>query len=67
MHTPEQRAAYVNAQVACALIEAMGMMADNLFMERNSDTVEYGKEAFEKLINKYGIHHNAVIGYLREV
>jgi len=67
MNTPEQRAAYINAQVACAMIEAMGMQAENMHRENASGYVPYGEEAFDALIAKYGIDHNSVIGYLREV
>ena len=67
MDTAEKRVAYVNTQVACAQIEAMGMVAENQFRKDNGLSVAYKDEDFNSLINKYGIHHNAVIKYLREV
>ena len=67
MNTPEQRAAYINAQVACAMIEAMGMKAQNEYRMQVGDTLEYLLNDFENLISKYGIDHNSTIGYMREV
>lgn len=59
--TDEQRAAFVFSQSACALIEAMGMVAENKHREQCGHSVAYGDEAFAALIDKYGIHHNAVL------
>ena len=59
--TEEQNAAYVFSQSACALIEAMGMVAENKQREGLGHSMAYTEEAFDALINKYGIHHNAVI------
>lgn len=56
--TPEQNAAYVMAQSACALIEAMGMQADN---QQHPQDQPYTGQDFAALIERYGIHHNAVI------
>jgi hypothetical protein len=59
--TEEQNAAYVFSQSACALIEAMGMVAENAHRQQCGNSIAYGEEAFNALINKYGIHHNAVV------
>ena len=61
----EARVAFINSQVVCASITAMGMMAENEVCRMKGVLPEYYKEDFDKLINEYGIHHNAVIGYLR--
>ena len=61
--TPEQKAAYVQSQAACALIEAMGMQALNMQRERQGYSMAYDDEAFFALIEKYGIHLNAVHAY----
>ena len=59
--TDEQNVAYVNAQVACALIEMEGMKADNIKRtQMNLPPLFRGKD-FNALIEKYRIHHNAVI------
>lgn len=59
--TEEQNAAYVSSQSACALIEAMGMVAENTHRQQCGKIIVYGEEAFNALINKYGIHHNAIV------
>ena len=59
--TPEQAAAYVNSQVACATIEAAGMTALNMQRESLGLSMAYEDDAFDALINKYGIHHNTVL------
>ena len=67
MNTIEQRAAYINAQVACAQIEAMGMIAENMQAQQEGRNMVYHYHDFTALANKYGIHHNAVLTYLGEV
>jgi hypothetical protein len=58
--TEEQRAAYVNAMSTCAMIEAMGMEAENKQRERLGLSMAYNDEAFFGLIEKYNIRHNGV-------
>ena len=55
--SPEQEAAYIMAQAACAVIEAMGMAAANKECERKGEEPKYSEEEFFKLAEKYGIHH----------
>lgn len=62
--TPEQKAAYVNAQVACAMIEAMGMQAENMGRVHRGTAMAYNDEHFSALIEKYGLHHNAIHEYV---
>jgi hypothetical protein len=57
--------AYVHSQCACAIIEAMGMVAANKERKQRGHSLAYGEEAFQKVIEKYGIHHNAVLSTLR--
>jgi len=59
--TEEQKAAYVNAQATAALIEAMGMAAENMQREQHGQSIAYNEKAFQDVIEKWGIHHNAVI------
>lgn len=61
--SPEQKAAYVNSQAACAMIEAMGMHADNQSAVYNKVPPPWIKSDFDQLQVKYGIHHNAVHDY----
>ena len=65
--TSEERVAFINAMVACAEIEAKGMEAENQNRLRRGESIAYGENAFYSLIGKYGIHHNAVLGYLRDL
>lgn len=58
----EEQAAYIMAQAACALIEAMGMQAANSQYPENQP---YQKKDFDAVIERYGIDHNAVIGFFR--
>ncbi len=59
--TPEQDAAYIISQSACAMIEAMGMQAQNQLATAEGASLPYGEHEFKALIEKHGIHHNAVM------
>jgi len=63
--SPEQQAAYINAQVACALIKTASMTAENHFYMIQKGFPKYGEDKFLDLINEYGIHHNATMGIIR--
>lgn len=60
--TDEQKAAYVIAMSAGAIIEAFGMVAENQQRVRRGEALAYPEEAFTKLMLHRGLHHNAVIG-----
>ena len=64
--TNEQRAAYVMSQSACALIEAMGMQAENKQRETLGQSMAYDEQAFLDAITRNGIYHNAVMSTLLE-
>lgn len=57
-----QQSAYIISQAACAIIEAMGMLAKNQQRVMAGKGPIYDDTAFDELANKYGIHHNNVIG-----
>lgn len=59
-----ERAAYLNSQVACALIEAAGMTAENMQREHRGESMAYTASDFNYLAEKFGIHHNAALGAL---
>ena len=59
----EQRLTYINAMIVCAQIECAGMVADNENSKVIGHSMVHNKEDFDRVINKYGIHHNAVISY----
>lgn len=63
--TPEQQAAYVFSQSASALIEAMGMLCENIERARRDESLAWNNEEFTGLIDKYGISHDAVLGPFR--
>lgn len=56
------RVAFIQAQVVCAQAELLGMAAAN---SQYPEDQPYTKEDFDAVPVKYGIHHNAVIEYLR--
>ena len=58
--TPEQSAAYLNAAVARAIIEALGMVAENTWRMITDETVSYVEADFCELIDKHGIGPMAV-------
>jgi len=58
--TDEQKAAYIYAQAACANAEIEAMKADNQYRKMRGGTIAYDGDAFREIIEKYGIHHNAI-------
>jgi hypothetical protein len=58
----EQKVAYIQAMVACALIEMEGMKAENQHRLNCGESIAYGKEQFDGIIERLGIHHNGVLG-----
>ena len=56
--------AYVHSQIACAMIEAMGMVADNQQRVSVGESPAWVLAHFLAVIEKYGIHHNAVLSTL---
>ena len=59
--TEDQKVAYVQAQTVCAMAEIMGMQAENMQRAVLGDSMAYDADAFFSVIEKYGIHNNAVI------
>ena len=64
--TPEQKAAYINGQVACALIEMESMKAENEAAKLRGDPPGYLRDDFLELIEKYAIAHNSTLGIFHE-
>ena len=64
--TLEERAAYINSQVACALIEMEGMKAENMQRAHLGQSMAYSDTSFIALIERYGIGYNAVLSYLTD-
>jgi hypothetical protein len=62
--SPEQGAAYVQAMVACSLIECEAMKAENYRCEQAGLPHRYKYEDFMGLLDKYGIHYNSIHEYI---
>lgn len=63
--TELEKVAYLQAQTACAIITALGMLSENLWKLKIGETSCYSEEAFTNLLTEFGLHHNAVIAFLR--
>ena len=63
--TDNEKAAYINSQVACAMIKAMGMQATNQQRVFEGVSIDYSMADFANLELEYQIGCNDVIGYLR--
>jgi hypothetical protein len=59
--TPEQAAAFINAQAACANAEIAAMQTHNKLYWEYDHIAKHTAEDFECIIDKYGISHNAVL------
>lgn len=59
--TDEQKAAYAHAQSVAATAEIEGMKAENQHRLSVGSSIAYGEAAFNAVIEKYGIHHNALM------
>ena len=59
----EQKAAYIMSQAACVIAEVLGMQAENMQREATGKSMAYTAEDFAGVVDKYGIHHNSVIGF----
>lgn len=60
-----QRAAFLQAQAACAIVEGMGLLAHNQEDIRAGRPPAFGRADFEALIERYGIGHNAALSWLQ--
>jgi hypothetical protein len=56
-----QKAAYVFAQAVAAQAEIEGMKAENTQREAQGYSIAYDAHAFLSVIERYGLHHNAII------
>lgn len=61
--TEEQKAAFVNSQVACALIKAMAMKSANDVAIDTHAYPPYQQYEFENLIMEHSIGYNDVVGF----
>lgn len=63
--TPEQQAAFVIAQATCATADIVAMQAENAADIAAKARPTWTGADFRAVIERYGIHHNAVIGFFR--
>lgn len=63
--TPDQAAAYVHANSVAATAEIEAMKAANKEREMRNMPLAYTDAEFLSLIDKYDLHHNAVISLFR--
>ena len=56
-----QSVAYAIANAIGGLIEAMGMQAENQDRLSKGLTIAYDDEAFQKIVNDRGLHHNSLV------
>ena len=59
--TDEQNIVYTNGILLQAYIECQAMIADNELSKQCGVTIKYDENDFKLLIEKYGVHHNALI------
>lgn len=55
------KAAQLIANSSAALIEAMGMMSENIERANRGESLAYTEEAFNKVVTDNGIDYNSVI------
>lgn len=65
--TPEQAAAFVTAQAACANAEVAAMTAANAERIRRGESAAYTDGNFMDVIDRYTIGHNAVLQLFQDV
>ena len=64
--TDEQNLVYMKGILLQAEIEMNAMIAENKQREALGLSMAYGETAFMGLIEKYGVHHNALTESLRD-
>lgn len=63
--TPEQQAAFIMAQAACAMAEIAGMQAANQHRAWGKNPPQFVQADFENVIARNAIGHNDVITFFR--
>lgn len=61
--TPEQKAAFINAQTALLNCEVAGMIAENQARQRHNWSLAYEEAAFDSLFRRYApiLNHEAIL------
>lgn len=63
--TPEQQAAFIMAQAACAMAEIAGMQAENQHRLSLGHSIAYGEDAFKAVMSRNMIGHNEVVSFFQ--
>lgn len=63
--TPEQQCAFIIAQTACAMADIAAMQLENTVALAAGLAPVHSGQDFRDIALRYGIHHNAVIGFFR--
>ena len=63
--TPEQQAAFIHAQAACAMIECAGMQAANRHAELSGQHPPYGHQDFLNIMKSCLVGHNEVLTFFQ--
>ena len=58
-----QQASYIISMAIGGMIEAMGMQAENQDRLSKGETIAYNDEAFQKVVDNRGLHHNAILTF----
>ena len=61
--TPEQKAAFINAQAAILNAQIAGMVSENMNRANRGEALAYTEDDFTKLIDASCLGHNNVVGF----
>lgn len=53
------------ADASAALVEAMGLMAENMDREQRGESIAYKEDNFNAILDNRGLWHNDIIERLR--
>jgi len=62
----DKKAAFIISQSVCALIDALGMVAENDVRKLLDQGMAFDQEAFLKMRDEYKIGWNDVLDYLQD-
>lgn len=61
----EDNKVWLLADAAAALVEAMGMMAENIDREQRGESIAYREDYFNIILDNRRLRHNDIIERLR--
>jgi len=62
----EQKAAYIIGMAVGGLIEAFGMMSDNMQRQYRDESMAYDENAFYTVMEERGLNHNDIMEFFRD-